>query len=306
MTVRTVRKESRGWTLRDIVLMAFLGVLFGFLYWLMLLLWGGARVAAGPLGDLTQSIFIGLWMTVAPLAIYIIRKPLTGVATEILAAFIEIGVFVNPVGPLLLLTGLVQGAGSELPFALTRYRKFGWGMFALSGLSAATFSFIYAAFRFGWFGQTLPGVTQEQLDEQGLGFLGVVGILVVARLVLHLLSGVLFGGLLAKVIGDALKRTGVLDNFPIGAPEEAQGPGVSLRPLRIFGLALVGVAAIAFVWAGFQAPEFLVFLQAAPEGAAAGLRTVQIIALAIGVIGAILAIAGTVARDEPSPPPVAA
>lgn len=181
-------------TLYDLVLLATLAVVFGFLYWALVQVWGPLRLTMGPLGDLAQNLLIGGWFVVAPLAIYIVRKPLVGVTTEILATIVEVVFLGSPVGPILLLTGLVQGAGSELPFAITRYRRFGWGVFAVSGLSAAVFSFVYNVFRLGWLGQDY----------------------VMLRLGFQISSGILLGGILAKIMGDALLRTGVLDNYAIG------------------------------------------------------------------------------------------
>jgi energy-coupling factor transport system substrate-specific component len=57
--------------------------------------------------------------------------------------------------------------------------------------------FFFSAFRMGWFGQDL----------------------VTVRLVVQLASGLVLGGLLAKVVVDALARTGVLDDFAIGRDE---------------------------------------------------------------------------------------
>jgi energy-coupling factor transport system substrate-specific component len=181
-------------TLADLVLLATLAVVFGFLYWVFVQLWGTLRVAMGPLGDLAQNILIGGWFVVAPLAIYIIRKPLVGVVAETVAAIVEFAFLGSPVGPILLLTGLIQGAGSESVFALTRYRRYGWWVFAVSGAIAAAFSFAWGSYRFGWLGQEWLGL----------------------RLIFQLTSGIIAGGLLAKVIGDALLRTGVLDNYAIG------------------------------------------------------------------------------------------
>lgn len=194
MTARRVPTPESAWNLRELALVAALAVVFGVLYWGWVQVWGGLRLALGPAGDLAQNILIGGWMVVAPLAIYIIRKPLTGVVTEIGAAFVEFAFLGSPIGPLLLLTGLVQGAGAELPFALTRYRRYGWGVFIAAGLSAASFSFVYSTIRFGWLGQDI--------------FL--------VRLGLHLASGVILTGVLARLIGDALRATGVLDNYAIG------------------------------------------------------------------------------------------
>ena len=107
---------------------------------------------------------------------------------------IEVVFLGSPVGPLLLISAFLQGLGSEIPFALGRYRRFGWARYAISGLLGATLVFFWSAFRFGWFGQDI----------------------LMLRLVVRAISGLVLGGVLAKVIVDALARTGVLANFAIG------------------------------------------------------------------------------------------
>lgn len=179
--------------LRDIVLMVVLGVVFGFLYWALVQAWTAMSIAMGPAGDLAQHVLLGGWLLVAPLAVAIIRRPFVGVLAEVIASVVEVVFLGSAVGPLLFVAAALQGAGSELPFALGRYRRFGWARFALSGLCGAGLVFFWSAFRFGWYGQDLFWL----------------------RFGVQLGSGVLLGGLLAKVLVDALLRTGVLDNFAI-------------------------------------------------------------------------------------------
>ncbi|GIG37372.1 ECF transporter S component [Cellulomonas pakistanensis] len=193
--------------LKDIVLMVVLGVVFGFLYWALVQAWNGLAVLMGPAGDLAQHVLLGGWLLVAPIAIAIIRRPGVGVIAEVLASVVEVVFLGSPVGPLLLVAALLQGLGSEIPFALGRYRRFGWARFAVSGLLGATLVFAWSAFRFGWFGQDV----------------------LVLRLVLQAASGVVLGGLLAKVVVDALHRTGVLDGFAIGRAAAAERPVVQRR-----------------------------------------------------------------------------
>jgi energy-coupling factor transport system substrate-specific component len=54
--------------------------------------------------------------------------------------------------------------------------------------------FFFSAFRFGWYGQDLFTI----------------------RLVIQLVSGIVLGGLLARMIVQAVVKTGVVDNFAIG------------------------------------------------------------------------------------------
>jgi energy-coupling factor transport system substrate-specific component len=190
---------ARRLTLREIVLIVVLGVVFGFLYWVFVQAWNGLAILMGPAGDLAQHVLAGSWLLVAPVAVAIIRKPGSGVIAELLAAVVEVVFLGSPVGPLLIISALLQGIGSELPFALTRYRRFTWTTFALSGALGAGLVFFWSALRFGWFGQDI----------------------LLLRLGMQVVSGIILGGLLAKVLVGALQRTGVLDNFAIGAAGES-------------------------------------------------------------------------------------
>jgi energy-coupling factor transport system substrate-specific component len=185
---------TKFYTLKDLVLIAVLGTVLGFLYWALVQAWTALSIAMGPAGDLAQHFLLGGWLIVAPIAVAIVRRPFAGVIAEVLASVIEVVFLGSAVGPMLIVAAAIQGAGSELPFALTRYRRFSWLTYALSGLFGAGFVFVFSAFRSGWFGQDI----------------------LLLRLVIQLASGVVLGGLLAKVVVDGLARTGVVDNFAIG------------------------------------------------------------------------------------------
>ncbi|WP_206079744.1 ECF transporter S component [Propioniciclava coleopterorum] len=190
-TPEPAARGTRALPLRDIVLMVMLGVVFGFLYWVLVQAWNLLAVLMGPAGDLAQHVLLGGWLIVAPIAVAIIRRPFVGIIAEVIASVVEVVFLGSPVGPLLMVAAAIQGAGSELPFALGRYRRFGWARFAVSGLLGAGFVFCFSAFRFDWFGQDIWPL----------------------RLALQLASGVVLGGLLARVVVDALRATGVLDQF---------------------------------------------------------------------------------------------
>ena len=190
------RKARRPWSweLKDLVLMVVMGVVFGFLYWALVQAWNGLAIVMGPAGDLAQHFLLGGWLLVAPIVVAIVRRAFAGVIAEVLASVIEVVFLGSPAGPVLVIAAAIQGVGSEAPFAFTRYRSYGWFTFAFSGVLGAGLVFFYSAFRFGWYGQDIF-------------FL---------RLVIQLLSGLILGGLLAKVIVEALAKTGVVDNFAIG------------------------------------------------------------------------------------------
>ena len=179
------------WTQREIVVVAAIGVFFGVVYLAWVQAWLVARALIGPI---SLDIFFGLWCVASPVAAYIIRKPFAAFAAEMIAAIAEVATG-NPAGLILLLTGLVQDAGAELPFALTRWRNYGWAVMIASGVSAALFSFAYTWVRFKY-GELAPD------------FLAVM-------LTVRIISGILLAGILGRFIAEGLYRTGVLDGLAI-------------------------------------------------------------------------------------------
>jgi energy-coupling factor transport system substrate-specific component len=184
---------ERRWTQRETVIVAALGIVFGMLYLGWVQLWLLLQAVLGPLA---LDLMLGFWCVVSVLAAYIIRKPLVAFVAEVIAALAEV-MTGNPAGLILILTGVVQGAGAELPFALTRWRSYRLPVLLASGASAAVFSFVYTWIRFNY-GTLAPG-------------------LLVAMFVLRMASGIVLAGLLGKILGDALYRTGVLSGLAIDA-----------------------------------------------------------------------------------------
>ena len=182
------------WQLKDLVLVVVLGVVFGFVYWALVQAWNGLSIAMGPAGDLAQHFLQGGWLLVAPLAVAITRKAGSGILAEIIAATMEFVFLGSPVGPVLLVAAVLQGLGSELPFAIGRYKKFGISRYAISGFLGAFLVFWWSAIRSGWFGQEI----------------------LILRLVIHCSSGIILGGILAWMLVKAIKKTGVVDNYAIG------------------------------------------------------------------------------------------
>lgn len=182
------------WQLKDLVLVVVLGVVFGFVYWALVQAWNGLSIVMGPAGDLAQHLLFGGWLLVAPLAVAITRKAGSGILAEIIAAAMEFVFLGSPAGPMLLIAAFLQGLGSELPFAIGRYKRFGIIRYAISGFLGAFIVFWWSAIRSGWFGQ-----------EIFLLRLGIQGV-----------SGILLGGILAWILVKAIKQTGVVDNYAIG------------------------------------------------------------------------------------------
>jgi len=179
------------WTLRETLIVAVLGAVFGVLYLGWVQVWLVLQAIFGPV---TMDVVMGFWFIVSMIAAAIIRKPGVALISEVMAAAVQV-LLGSPAGLLLLLTGLVQGAGAEAVFAATRWRRYSVTVLMAAGMGAAVFSFAYTWIRFDY-GSLEPG-------------------LLIAMFVLRLASGALLGGLLAHVIVKALYRTGVLSGLGI-------------------------------------------------------------------------------------------
>lgn len=192
---RTTTNMSAGgaakWTTRETVFLAVIGVVFAMLYLGWVQLWLAVQALTGPLA---MDVLFGFWFSGSIFAAYLIRKPFASFLAAILASFIQI-LAGNPSGAVLLLTGLVQGAGSEVPLALFRWKRYSLPVLMASGACASLFSFVYNWFRFSYW-------------ELNVG-------LVIAMLIIRLLSGIFLGGVLGKVLGDAVARTGVTGGLAI-------------------------------------------------------------------------------------------
>jgi len=186
-----VEMNQYRWSLREILVVAVLGAVFGVLYIGWVQVWLIAQAIFGPV---TMDVVMGFWFIVSIIAAAIIRRPGAALLSELLAAVVQI-LMGSPAGLLLLLTGLVQGAGAEAVFAATRWKNYRLPVLMAAGVGAAVFSFIYTWIRFDY-GALAPG-------------------LLVAMFVLRCLSGALLGGLAGHFITEALYRTGVLSGLAI-------------------------------------------------------------------------------------------
>lgn len=130
--------------LKDVLMIAVCAVFFGVLFL-------GATYAGGflyglltPVGmpSLGYEPFYGLYFMAVSFTIYVIRKPGAGIIAEILSAIIET-LMGNFFGPIIILSGFVQGFGFELIFMLTRYKKFDRKTFIVASIICSSMTMIY-------------------------------------------------------------------------------------------------------------------------------------------------------------------
>ncbi len=180
------------WKLRDIVVAAILSVVCGAIY----MGWDFFNQAlTAAWSPVAQGLLNGLWWLAAGLVPYIIRRPGAAFFAEVVSAFFEFA-FGSPYQFGAVISGLVQGAGSEVGFALGRWRHYNAGFMMLAGA-------------LGGVGNTLQYYFQYGGNKLAFGVM-------FGYFVTTVISGAILGGLLPKWIGDALNRTGTLRNFEIG------------------------------------------------------------------------------------------
>lgn len=147
------------WRVVDIVVASVLAVASG----LVFVLWNiASNPISAPLGAVLpgfQALLGGGWLFAGVLTALVIRKPGAALYGELVAATVS-ALVGNQWGVLTLESGLVQGLGAELVFALFLYRRWNLPVAVLSGAvaglalaindlvlwypgSAATFSAIY-------------------------------------------------------------------------------------------------------------------------------------------------------------------
>ncbi|CAM3409776.1 ECF transporter S component [Paenibacillus lactis] len=148
-------------------------------------------------GPIATSTTTGIYMVYGLLAYYIIRKPGTAVVTYAIGGTIQA------------MTGTVYGIAScfvaaacymviaEIIFAAVRYRNWSTSVLMLVGGAMVPLWFVFAANMFGYTAWPI----------------GVLGIALVVRI----LSGIFLCGLLTKVLGEALAKTGLLRRFAVSA-----------------------------------------------------------------------------------------
>lgn len=190
--------EKKNWELKDVIMMAILGVVFSAVY--LAVFQGGLALSTAltpaGLAPFGFELIYGVWFMAATLAAYIIRKPGVALVTEVLASFIEL-LMGNSGGLTVVLTGVIQGAGAELAFAAFRYKKWNLGVMCLGGILSSIFIFCYELYY--------------------LNYIALAPTLLVSQLAVRFVSAVVFSGIICKLAGDALAKTGVVKSYAIGA-----------------------------------------------------------------------------------------
>lgn len=183
--------------LKDILMVAITSVIFGVVYLGMVHLgaWLTALLTPVGLGVLGYEPFYGVWFMAAVFITYVIQKPGIGIAAEMLAALIEV-LMGNFFGPIVFISGFIQGMGAEIGFAVFRYQKYSYAATMSAAVGCTILSFIWTGVRSGYW----------SFEPR----------LVLAIFAIRLISSLLFCGVGCKQLADALARAGVLRGYALG------------------------------------------------------------------------------------------
>ena len=185
------------WTLRDVVALVVTAIVLGVVFYL----WGWAmQVLSRLLGDVAAGLFYGVWFWAGLLLAYAIRKPGAALLGEFGAAIVAYALG-SPLAALMLALGWLQGMAMEMVFAWARFQHWGLVTMLVAGAAAGTASFAVNLV-------ALP--VQPALHSPGI---------IIAMLWIAIISGLVLGGLVCKILGDRV--------LAIASVRQFLGPQVS-------------------------------------------------------------------------------
>jgi len=185
------------WRVVDIVVAAVLGVATGLIFWAWNTVGYAWFEAADALTPGLGGIAVGIWLIGGVIGGLVIRKPGAALVVEVVAAIISM-LIGNVWGVSTVLSGIVQGLGAELIFALFLYRRFTLPVAMLAGVGAGAAAWIFEMF----YGSSPNFLKSFEFNAIYLGTLAV--------------SGALLAGLVGWLLVRALAATGALSRFAAG------------------------------------------------------------------------------------------
>ena len=186
---------SLRWRVIDIVTAAVLGVACGLIFVVWNQVGNAALEALKAITPGLDGLATGVWLLGGTLGGYVIRKPGAALFVELMAATVSMALG-SQWAVETIYSGLAQGIGAEVVFALVAYRRFNAAIVGVAGAVSFAFEWVLELFLYGHI-------------EKGLLYN-------VIYLVCGAVSGVVLAGILAWALTNALAKTGALDRFASG------------------------------------------------------------------------------------------
>ena len=192
-TVLATRPLTR-WRTVDLLTCAFVGVAFGVAYWAWYLLYQVPSTALATVYPPLQGITGAPWLMAGVVGGLMIRRPGAALFAEVIAASVE-ALLGSSWGVGTLVSGVLQGLGAEIGFAILAYGSFRLGAALLSGALAAPMEAVYEWFSY-W--------TDWDLTYK------------LVYLVILTAAGALIAGGIGWLLTTGLARAGALGSLPPG------------------------------------------------------------------------------------------
>ena len=186
---------SLRWRVIDIVTAAVLGVACGLIFAAWNPVGGAAFDVLGKVLPGLGGLAAGIWLLGGTLGGYVIRKPGAALFVEVLAASVSMALG-SQWAVETIYSGLAQGLGAEVVFALVAYRRFNATIAGAAGAVSFAFEWVLELFLYAHIAKGL--------------------LYNVIYLVCGMASGIVLAGLLAWALTNALAKTGALDRFASG------------------------------------------------------------------------------------------
>ncbi|HET4109449.1 TPA: ECF transporter S component, partial [Streptococcus pneumoniae] len=138
--------------LKDVILLAFLSIFFGGVFVGSGYVYNILSLLLTPLGlqAFANEILFGLWCMAAPIAAIFVPRVGSATIGEVLAALAEV-LYGSQFGLGALLSGLVQGLGSEFGFIVTKNRYESWLSLTANSIGITLVSFVYEYIKLGYY-----------------------------------------------------------------------------------------------------------------------------------------------------------
>ena len=139
------------WKLKDVIMVSIFSVIFSFIYLGAVYFANFLATILAPFGlaPFAYEILFGVWFMASTFVPYIVQRSGVAVVSEGLSALIEV-IMGNMFGPIVILSGIIQGMGPELVFAKNKYRNFTMMNMCFAAGAACVASFIWGFIRGGF------------------------------------------------------------------------------------------------------------------------------------------------------------
>ena len=209
----TATRPLRGWRTVDIITIAFLGAALGVAFWGWGIFYNGPvtalKIGYAPL----MGLFVGPWFLAGVVGGLVVRRPGAALFCEVVAALVSM-LPGTEWGATVLVSGILQGLGAELAFAIFGYKAFGAAVAVLAGVLSAPLEWAFEVVSFPASWADVPvlsvfanggGWYAEWVLRDKLVYLGAMAV-----------SGAVLAGLVGWLLVRALARAGALSAFPAG------------------------------------------------------------------------------------------